>query len=404
MFNDMVFKRKFSELRNDKELMDFLNNEDNFKYSWHGNHYLRPGKQKEFFAMVRSKMVELGYHGFVPRKEMNQAKKQYREWKGMQSASKEMEEYASKFSDDKDIETFILQAAKLMNDGDKDGFFKLLESSADRDIRAYPRFPSDISDCCHHYPDVIDGLHVIYRKHLRSVDRRDLRKLEELQRVEIDNIGNPEIVMIDRPRSDEFGYFYDSWYINKIISFIRVHKLHRTDGPAAETTDGTKIWSLNGKLHREDGPAIEKKDGTKIWYQNGVYHREDGPAYEGSADEGEEGTKIWYKNGHIHREDGPAFIIEDAYEKYKLKEWYINGKLHREDGPAWVDSHGQKEWYINGKQHRDDGPAIVWEDGTAFWYLNDKRYSFDKFLKKAPLSRKRKILLKKIYEFADEDY
>jgi hypothetical protein len=45
--------------------------------------------------------------------------------------------------------------------------------------------------------------------------------------------------------------------------------LHREDGLAAEYSDGSKEWWLNGKCHREDGPAVECKSGIKSWYLNG---------------------------------------------------------------------------------------------------------------------------------------
>jgi hypothetical protein len=51
------------------------------------------------------------------------------------------------------------------------------------------------------------------------------------------------------------------WYLND--------KLHREDGPAFESTDGSKYWYLNGELHREDGPAIEYVSGFKSWWLNG---------------------------------------------------------------------------------------------------------------------------------------
>jgi hypothetical protein len=37
---------------------------------------------------------------------------------------------------------------------------------------------------------------------------------------------------------------------------------------------GTKRWFLNDKLHRTDGPAIEYADGTKMWYLNGIQYTE----------------------------------------------------------------------------------------------------------------------------------
>ena len=48
--------------------------------------------------------------------------------------------------------------------------------------------------------------------------------------------------------------------------------LHREDGPAAEYTDGTKMWYQNGKLHREDGTAVEYADGEKEYWYNGNFY------------------------------------------------------------------------------------------------------------------------------------
>jgi hypothetical protein len=44
---------------------------------------------------------------------------------------------------------------------------------------------------------------------------------------------------------------------------------HRTDGPAVEWDDGSKIWYVDGKLHRLDGPACEYADGDKEWFFDG---------------------------------------------------------------------------------------------------------------------------------------
>ena len=53
-------------------------------------------------------------------------------------------------------------------------------------------------------------------------------------------------------------------------------ELHREDGPAAEHTNGTKGWYVNGKCHRVDGPAVEYTDGTKSWYiDNKRYTKEE---------------------------------------------------------------------------------------------------------------------------------
>ena len=79
--------------------------------------------------------------------------------------------------------------------------------------------------------------------------------------------------------------------------FNSANQLHRTDGPAVESSNGHKEWLQNGLPHRADGPAIEWGSGTKSWCRNGLLHRTDGPAIE------------WY-NGEI--------------------EWWINGKVMTE--------------------------------------------------------------------------
>lgn len=60
---------------------------------------------------------------------------------------------------------------------------------------------------------------------------------------------------------NEFG---DKYYYND----KEMTKLHRTDGPAFEGSDGSKEWRIDGKLHREDGPAVEWEDGRQAWYLN----------------------------------------------------------------------------------------------------------------------------------------
>jgi hypothetical protein len=127
--------------------------------------------------------------------------------------------------------------------------------------------------------------------------------------------------------------------------------------PTKKRSDFLKLFTT-GKT--EDG-VFHLKDG-KI-------HRTDGPAYEGS-----DGTKSWYIDGERHRTDGPAIEWSNGG-----KEWWVDGRRHRTDGPAieWKD--GSKEWYVNNKRHRTDGPAIEWADETNSWYVNNKRYSKEKF-------------------------
>jgi hypothetical protein len=83
---------------------------------------------------------------------------------------------------------------------------------------------------------------------------------------------------------------------------------------------GNKDWTKkNGLLHRLDGPALESIDGTKEWYKNGLRHRLDGPAIEYAS-----GSKYWFQNGKLHREDGPAIIHFDG-----SKEFWLNDLLYK---------------------------------------------------------------------------
>ena len=64
---------------------------------------------------------------------------------------------------------------------------------------------------------------------------------------------------------------------------------------------GNKTWrNKEGQLHRTDGPAVERADGTKVWYVNGQYHRTDGPAVEYAN-----GTKEWWINGESVQSNCP---------------------------------------------------------------------------------------------------
>lgn len=121
-------------------------------------------------------------------------------------------------------------------------------------------------------------------------------------------------------------------------------ELHRTDGPAVEYVDGSKLWYIKGQLHRTDGPAIEYANGSKSWYLNNRLHRADGPAVERAN-----GSREWWNNGHFHRIDGPAIERTDG-----SKEWWVNGQLHRTDGPAIERADGSKEWWINDKKLTGD--------------------------------------------------
>jgi len=63
-----------------------------------------------------------------------------------------------------------------------------------------------------------------------------------------------------RTETNNFGDKF--WYNNQ-------DQLHRDDGPAIESSNGTKAWYQHGQCHREDGPAIEFSDGDKEWWIKG---------------------------------------------------------------------------------------------------------------------------------------
>ena len=60
------------------------------------------------------------------------------------------------------------------------------------------------------------------------------------------------------------------------------HKIHRIDGPAIETSDGSCVaWLINGQYHRVDGPAkvtVNNLAVEEMYYYNGKLHNPDGPA------------------------------------------------------------------------------------------------------------------------------
>ena len=104
-------------------------------------------------------------------------------------------------------------------------------------------------------------------------------------------------------------------------------KLHRTNGPAYEETNGNKFWIQNSK-NLDLSSSVEILSGGYKWYLNGMLHREDGPAIEWYNDE-----KEWYQNNRKHRINGPAVI-----DHYSGNEWWINGQeLSHESVEMWIE-------------------------------------------------------------------
>ena len=109
---------------------------------------------------------------------------------------------------------------------------------------------------------------------------------------------------------------------NKYYYIVGTEILHREDGPAVITWDGSKMWYINNKLHRIDGPAIEWKSGTKEWLVNEKRHRVDGPAIELNN-----GMVSWFLNDiwFKTKEDWFEALTEEQKEKALYSEYFIRG-------------------------------------------------------------------------------
>lgn len=152
---------------------------------------------------------------------------------------------------------------------------------------------------------------------------------------------------------------------NGTLEWISGGVLHRNDGPARITADGTLEYHLYGKLGRyNDEPAVIKADGTIEYYLNGCRNRLNGPAViraDGS-------TEYWEMN-HKHRVGGPAVHRpSDGSNEY----WY-NGEQYLPDTPfvtsEYLGSRKYRTYLLNGNFHRVDGPAWrghYWITGTKF--------------------------------------
>jgi len=139
-------------------------------------------------------------------------------------------------------------------------------------------------------------------------------------------------------------------------------QLHRDDGPAKITGDGTSYWYQNGQSHRVDGPAVIFSHGSEHWCQHGVLHRDnDLPAVIS-----DDGRNEWYSKGWHHRKNNPAILRPDGSQ-----EWLINGHHHRINGPAIIKADGTREWYQNACKHRETGPAVIYPDGSQEWWVFD---------------------------------
>ena len=93
--------------------------------------------------------------------------------------------------------------------------------------------------------------------------------------------------------------------------YFKDNRLHRSDGPAREYSDGTKEYSVEGKWHRLDGPAIEYANGHKEYFVEGKRQRLDGPAIEYASGDKEylvNGVDVTDKLKDVKEEDIPKYL------------------------------------------------------------------------------------------------
>lgn len=98
------------------------------------------------------------------------------------------------------------------------------------------------------------------------------------------------------------------------IRWFKNDHVHREDGPAIESPNGTKQWLINGQLHRKEGPAVEQFNGGSLWYLHDKLHREDGPAIENG-----DGTKLWYLHDIHFSEEEFQHLLDKKNLHQKLK-------------------------------------------------------------------------------------
>jgi len=137
--------------------------------------------------------------------------------------------------------------------------------------------------------------------------------------------------------------FFESWVNGR---------RHSLDGPAVSGPDGNVQWWVRGRwlanpLRRGWSPPVTSvrapgitefriDTGASPW--NRSLHRTDGPARVSS-----DGTETWYFLDLVHRDDGgPATIGSDGTQK-----WREFGRWHRLDGPAVIRPDGTTEWWID---------------------------------------------------------
>ena len=105
------------------------------------------------------------------------------------------------------------------------------------------------------------------------------------------------------------------------------HQLHRTDGPAIETTDGAEFWYFEGKLHRVSGPAYEGVGHDTEWLLYGEMHRLDGPAQKSPS-----GQTSWYVNGYeVSESEFPAAVAAycASHPKCPSVAYYMAGRFKK---------------------------------------------------------------------------
>jgi len=154
------------------------------------------------------------------------------------------------------------------------------------------------------------------------------------------------------------------------IIYVKNNIVTKKIGPAVITCKGHKKFYYKGKKTQKNIPFIEEIDELP----NGFYsldnlsHRTDGPAQNFIN-----GTKIWCLYGNIHRLNKPAVIKANGYKGY-----YFYGFKHRFDGPAVIHQDGKEEYWIFDKEFSSNEYLkilkIEWIDWLPNYYKNNKKF------------------------------
>lgn len=140
---------------------------------------------------------------------------------------------------------------------------------------------------------------------------------------------------------------------------------------------GNKEWrAADNLLHRLDGPALMSPNGSFRWCFRGMYHRIDGLAVFEACEAAElKEISQYYLNG--------VYLTEE--------QWKI-ARTSKSDEPMVLDSGIIAHWR-EGWLYRDDGPALITATGHSF-SLGGEFLSVDAWIEQMDADPSHKVLMK----------